>query len=440
MTPISSPCIRGGFEELSRHVRQFTPQWAAKETGVDADRITAFARAYAITKLAMIVLGGSSIHKGSNAWHAARAVSCLPALVGSYGIAGGGLGSRHAATAHGAGFATIAAADRRPPGNYIPNQMSEIAAALGDGRVRVLVLFGVNMLSSFADTGSVAAGLERLDLVVCHELFMNETTRRFADVVLPGTAWLEDVGCKATHTHLYLMERILPPAGETRATQDVLKGLADRLGITDFYPWASQEELIDAVLDHPATGGATIASLRANGGRAPLKISHVAYPDRRFHTPSGKIEFYSARAVEAGLPPLPVYEARPRPAADDYPLALCQGRTLTQFHAFYDHGQALPILAQRDAGAQLWISPDDATGRELSEGDAIRVYNRRGTFSAKAHITDRIPPGVVWMRDGCVGSNQVTSGAPVLPEKALGLFHFTVGQAEYRAMVEVEAA
>ncbi|MBV9377014.1 MAG: molybdopterin-dependent oxidoreductase, partial [Alphaproteobacteria bacterium] len=73
-----------GFEELSRHVRQFTPEWAARETGIDADRIAAFARAYATTKPAMIVLGGSSIHKGGNAWHAARAVSCLPALVGSY--------------------------------------------------------------------------------------------------------------------------------------------------------------------------------------------------------------------------------------------------------------------------------------------------------------------------------------------------------------------
>ncbi len=41
------------------------------------------------------------------------------------------------------------------------------------------------------------------------------------------------------------------------------------------------------------------------------------------------------------------------------------------------------------------------------------------------------------MRDGCVGMNRVTSGAPVLPEKALGLFHFTVGQAEFGAMVEV---
>jgi anaerobic selenocysteine-containing dehydrogenase len=429
-----------GFEELSRHISQFSPEWAANETGIEAGCITAFARVYATTKPAMIVLGGSSLHKGSNAWHAARAVSCLPALVGSYGIAGGGLGSRHAATAHGAGFATITAADRRPTGTYIPNQMSEIAAALGDGRVRVLLLFGTNMLSSFADSRGIAAALDKLDLVVCHELFMNETTRRFADVVLPGTAWLEDVGCKATHTHLYLMDKILQPTGETRPTQDVLKELADRLGVEDFYPWASQEELIDAMLDHPATGGTTVASLRRNGRRKALKVSHIAYPDRRFHTPSGKIEFYSARAAQAGLPPLPVHEAGSRRGSSDYPLALCQGRTLTQFHAFYDHGEALPMLARRDAGAQLWVSPRDAAARKLSEGDAIRVYNRRGAFAAKAHITDRIPPGVVWMRDGCVGLNQVTSGAAVLPEKALSFFHFTVGQAEYEAMVEVEAA
>jgi anaerobic selenocysteine-containing dehydrogenase len=432
-----------GFAELARHVRDFSPEWAANETGIVADRIIAFARTYATTKPAMIVLGGSSVHKSANAWHAARAVSCLPALVGSYGVPGGGLGSRHAAAAHGAGFATIAAADRRPAGTYIPNQMSEIAAALDDGRVRALLLFGVNMLSSYADSGRVAAALKKLDLIVCHELFTNETTRRFADVVLPGTAWLEDVGCKATHTHLYLMDRILEPAGDARPAQDVLKGLAGRLGVADFYPWASQEELIDAVLDHPATGRATVAALRAKGGTMALNVSHVAYPTRKFHTPSGKIEFYSERAEEAGLPPLPVHQARAHPlprAAAEYPLALCQGRTLTQFHAFYDHGQALPMLAERDPGPQLWISPDDAARRGLAAGDAIRVYNRRGAFAAKAHVTDRIPAGVVWMRDGCVGLNEVTSGAPVLPEKALGLFHFTVGQAEYGAMVEVEAA
>lgn len=426
-----------GFDELSRHVRPFTPEWAEGETGIAAGDIAALARAYATTKPAMILLGGSSLHKGANSWHAARAVSCLPALVGGYGVAGGGLGSRHGAAAHGAGFASIAAAERRPPGTYVPDQMSEIAAALSDGRVRVLLLFGANLLSSYADSGRVAAALEGLDLVVCHELFMNETTRRVADVVLPGTAWLEDLGCKATHTHLYLMDRILEPAGEARPTQDVLKGLADRLGVEDFYPWSSQEELLDAILDHPATGRATVAALRAQGGRAALNVSHVAYPTRRFHTSSGRIEFHSARAEAAGLPPLPIHVASTQA---DYPLALCQGRTLTQFHAFYDHGRALPMLAERDPGPQLWISPEDAARRALAEGAAIRVYNGRGAFAATAHVTERIPAGVVWMRDGVPGLNRVTSGGPVLPETALGLLPFTVGQAEYEARVEVEAA
>ena len=186
-----------------------------------------------------------------------------------------------------------------------------------------------------------------------------------------------------------------------------------------------------------------MALLRASGGIKALNVSHVAYPTREFHTPSGKIEFYSARAAQAGLPPLPVYEPRPHVparATDKYPLALCQGRTLTQFHAFYDHGRALPMLSKRDPGPQLWISSSDAAKRRLSEGDAIRVYNDRGAFVATARVTDRIPTGVVWMRDGCVGLNQVTSSKPVLPEAALRLFQFTVGQAEYDAMIEVEAA
>jgi anaerobic selenocysteine-containing dehydrogenase len=320
--------------------------------------------------------------------------------------------------------------------------MSEITAALGDGRVRVQLIFGSNMLSSFADTENVAAALDKLDLIVCHDLFMNETTRRFADIVLPGTAWLEDIGCKATQTHVYLMDRVMEPAGEARPVQEVLKGLADRLGVDDFYPWASQEEVLDAVLDHPATAGATVASLRANGGKSALMVSQIAHPTRKFATPSGKIEFYSARAEDAGLPPLPVHAAKPpanRASAADYPLSLCQGRTLTHFHAFYDHGQALPTLAARDPGAELWISPGDAQARNLADGDPVQVYNQRGAFEAKALLTNQIPAGVIWMRDGCLGMNRVTSGAPILPENALGLFRFSVGQAEYNAMVDVKA-
>jgi anaerobic selenocysteine-containing dehydrogenase len=179
-----------------------------------------------------------------------------------------------------------------------------------------------------------------------------------------------------------------------------------------------------------------VAALRAEGGMRPLRISHVAYPDRRFDTPSGKVELSSERAVALGLPALPVYVAR---SASVYPLTLQQGRTLTHFHGFYDHGRALPTLARIDPEPRLWISPADAAAREVADGAAIRIHNERGELRARAHVTDRISAGTVWMRDGWEGLNVLTSGASVLPDAAVDIFGFSAGQATFDASIDVAA-
>jgi anaerobic selenocysteine-containing dehydrogenase len=424
-----------GFEELALHVRRYTPSWAAEITGVEASQIVALARRYAAIRPAMIVLGGSSIHKGSNGWQAGRAISCLPALTGKLGIPGCGLGPRHGSNSHGQALNSITADERRPPGIYIPNQMSELTEALNDGRVQVMMMFGANMAASFPSAERVATGMSRAELVVSYDLFMNDSVRRFADVVLPGTAWLEQIGCKSTNTHLYLMEPALEPPGETRPLSWILRRLGERLNVTDFFPWSNEAGLIDAILHHPSTGHASVASLRAQGGFAPLEISHVAHPDHRYSTPSGKVEFVSARAADFGLPPLPVHE--PSIREPQYPLTLAQGRTLVHFHSFYDNGQALPSLAALETEPCLWLSPADAAERSIVDGAPIRVYNDRGGFEARALVTDQMAPGAVWMRDGWEGLNQVTSDDPVLPDAAVDIYGFAAGQARYEALVEV---
>lgn len=333
-------------------------------------------------------------------------------------------------------MANLTAAERRPEGMRIPNQMSRITEALLDGGMKVLFLLGTNMLSSFAESGRVAEGLDRADLVIGYDLFMNDTLRQYADVVLPSTCWLEELGCKVTNTHMYLMEPALPAPGETRPLHWILNALAGRLDVADFYPWSSEEEVIDAILDHPFTGHATVASLRERDGIGELNTSHVAYPTHEFSTPSGKVEFFSQRAADLGLPPLPAHqEASP----SSFPLALCQGRTLAHFHAFYDSGRALPALAKNDPEPRLWIAPADAEARGLADGAAIRIYNDRGEFHAKAQVTDQMPTGAVWIRDGWPGLNQLTSGSPVLPDKAVNLFPFSAGQATFETMVQVTA-
>ena len=428
-----------GFDAVAAHVAAHGPAWAAPITGVPAERIAALARRYATTRPATIVLGGSSMHKGAGTWTGARAVGCLPALTGNVGIPGGGLGPRHGGPSHGQGLANIGADDRRPVDGRIPNQMERITDSMLDGRVRVMLLLGTDMLSSFADTGRVAEGLARTDLVVAYDLFLNDTARRFADVVLPATAWLEELGCKSTNTHLYLMPRALDPPGAAKPIAWVLQELARRLDVEDFFPWAGESGPLDAILDHPATGHATAASLAAEGGIRALRVSPVAHPDLKFPTPSGKIELYSERAVSLGLPPLPVYEP---PADSPYPLVLQQGRTLTHFHGFYDHGRALPTLAKADPEPMLWISPADASARSLANGAAIRIHNERGAMQARAHVTDKIPAGTVWMRDGWAGLNELTAGTPVLDDATVDAFHalgFSGGQAAFDARVEVEA-
>lgn len=426
-----------GFEALIRHLEPMTPEWAEAQTGVPAQQVVALARSYATTRPAMIVIGGSSLHKGTNTWQAARAIGCLPGLTGNFGIPGGGIGPRHGGRSHGVGFNDVSAADRRPPGTYIPNQMEAIVEALESGAVKVFFSLGSNVLSSFADTNRVRAALAKADLVVAYDVFSNQLIREAADIVLPGTIWLEEIGAKSTNTHVHLSDRVLPAAGAARPVYELYKGLAKRLGIDDVYPWSDQEAAMNDVLDHPATGHATVEALRANGGRVALKVSHVAYPTLEFTTPSGKIEFYSERAKCLSLPPLPM------PAAKDENrdgLMLAHGRTFAHFHSFYDHARALPTLADRETDPDLWIAPWDAEARDIADGEAIEVSNTLGVFKARAKVTRRVPDGTVWIRDGWPGLNVLTDGTSVLPDTALSEFPFSVGQNNYGARVEIRSA
>ncbi len=435
-----------GFAEFAAHVQQYTPEWASEITGIEPERIRDLARRYATQTPAVIVLGGSSMFKHQNGWEPARAISCLPALTGQFGVAGGGLGQRHGANPESVSFADIladlpASSRKMPAEAEIPSHMTTITEALGAGQLDVLLLLGSNMLSMYSDANELACGLAQVKLIVSYDLFMNATARQFADLVLPATAWLEDIGLKQTATHIYLMERALAPVGESRSLIRLVRELAQRLSIENVFPWRDEEDYVNALLATQKTESGeplTVAVLRQHGGYWQKNgLSHIAYQDHRFSTPSKKIEFWSERAHQAGLSPLPTYTV---PQGDAYPLRFCQGRTLTAFHSYFDEGRALPTLARANPGPQLWIHPQDAQKRAIASGTPIMISNQRGAFEASAYVTEDILPGAVWMRDGWVGVNRVTGGAPTVPLVANDIVPgIPGGQATYDAWVEVSA-
>ncbi len=449
-----------GFDELAAHLAALTPEWAAAHTGLDAREIRDLARLYARVRPGMIVLGGSSMFKHRQGWEPARAIGILPALTGQLGVPGGGLGPRHRSFPTSDGFADLSALDRRPPGSYVPSHMPSIARLIEQAGLDVLFLLGTDLLSSFADTGHLERQLEKVGLIVAFDIFANDTIRRVADIVLPGTVWLEELGLKDTATHLYFMERAIEARGQARSLIEVLRELARRIPIPGFFPWSSVEEYVAAYLAPQHGGTLTVEALRQQRGIVERSgLYHVPYATHHYPTPSGKIELRSDRAAAAGLPALPTFTP-PDPASEPVPprkgsgapasphgsmaaaprgLELRQGRTLTAFHAFYDAGRVIPTLAKADPEPDLWIHPDDAAPRGISAGQPIELWNDRGALCARAHVTTDMRPGAVWMRDGWPGLNRLTSGAACLSPEASDAIDPRIpgGQAAYDARVEV---
>lgn len=87
----------------------------------------------------------------------------------------------------------------------------------------------------------------------------------------------------------------------------------------------------------------------------------------------------------------------------------------------------------------MWLSPADAQARGIADGAAIRIYNPRGAMAARAHVTERMLPGAVWMRDGWPELNQLTGGGAVLPDSVVDAFAFSAGQSRFDAAVDVVA-
>ncbi len=424
-----------GFAALKEHVSGFTPERASAITGVSKADIEQLALTFSQHRAAMIVLGGSSMHKSSHGWTGARAISCLPALTGSVAIPGGGMGPRHGAPSHAQGLQHLQPDHPTRCADVIPDQMAAMTEAMLNGKIKTLLLTGTNMLSSFANSNRLREALQQVPMIICHDLFENDTIREVADIVLPATAWVEQLGCKMTHTHIYLMDQVIRPRGDAQSLSTLLQKLASDLSVDDFYPWQSDEQMINAVLDHPATGSATVAQMRVENGYRALKGDGIAHADLKFPTPSGKLEFYSATAKKLGLPPLPEY--RPVEIAAEYPLIFRQGRTLTHFHSFYDHGRVIPALHKLDQTPILWISTSDSQARGISDNDNVRLFNERGQFTAVAKVTEKIQPGTVWMRDGWEGVNRLTDDSAALPDNATRQFAFGVGQSSYDAFIEV---
>ncbi|MBL8171568.1 MAG: molybdopterin-dependent oxidoreductase, partial [Acidobacteria bacterium] len=395
---------------------------------------------------------------------AVRTVACLPALIGSWRDAAGGMLLSTSGT-----FGMNTTALARPDliwNNPRTINMSALGDALTgfqrvqkfnaqgaptetleplDPPVRAIYVYNTNPVAVAPDSRKVIAGFQREDLfTVVHEIFQTDTAD-YADILLPATTQLEQWDVHRAYGHMYVVlnQPAIAPIGEAKPNREVFRLLAERMGFTDDCFKDSDQELIRQAISspNPRMQGITLEALKEKGWqRLNVPERFAPFAEGNFPTPSGKCEFFSETLAKQGIDPLPVYIA-PRETVLDapqlarkYPLAVISPPA----HNFLNSSFAnLPSFLKAEKEPHLDIHPNDAGLRGIKDGDRVRIFNDRGDFKAKARVTDKARPGVVvalsvwWKKlsgDGC-NANDVTSQ---------GLTDLGAAATFYDALVEVE--
>jgi len=404
---------RPAFQMLADLANHYMPEKVTELTGVSSKSIGSLAREYATSKPAAILINCGLRYKNSG--NAYRAIVTLGAITGNIGVMGGGtiagmisLGRFNAPQLKFNDLPILFPNKARP--QLVPLAKSFQCMITGKPYpIKALILYGVNLLHTFPNpqrwTEEVFPNVE---LIVVNDIFMTATAE-YADYVLPDCTIFErediDIGYGG---HIVLLEKAIEPMYECRPPIYFWSELARRLGFGEYFD-KTIEEWIEFRLtsgDPSITGIEPPLTLERLKKEKMVRVNvpreiHHPFLDKKFLTPSGKIEFYCEELVPAG-DALPVFREQlesPRSAlAEKYPLVFNTANNRFFMHTMFANDSA--ILKSYKIEPHISINPQDAEKRGIKDGDVVSVYNDRGSCKVKAMINEAVPPGVVHIPHG----------------------------------------
>ena len=266
------------------------------------------------------------------------------------------------------------------PGLRIPNMLD----AAVDGEFKAIYIQGEDVLQSDPNTRHVAAGLEAMELVVVHDLFLNETAN-YAHVFLPGSTFLEKDGTFTNaERRIQRVRKVMAPRNDL-ADWEVTQALANALGLDWSYTHPSQI-MGEIAAVTPSFAGVSYAKLDDLGS--------VQWPCND-KAPEGTPVMHTDGFVRGkGRFVITEYVPTDERTGPRFPLLLTTGRILSQYNVGAQTRRTENVRWHEED--RLEIHPHDAEQRGVKNGDWVKVASRAGETTLRALITDRVAVGVVY--------------------------------------------
>jgi sulfite reductase (NADPH) flavoprotein alpha-component len=278
------------------------------------------------------------------------------------------------------------------------------------GEVKACWIICTNPVASVPNRKIVIEGLQKAELVIAQDAFLDTETNRYADILLPGALWAEAEGVMInSERNITLMQEAVQPPGDAMADWEIIARVAREMGFNEGFNFTSAAEVFDEIRKsyNPKTGydlrGVSYERLRVEplqwpcadedstrnpirylntGINQPLKlIADGSAPLLQFATDSGKAIFHARPHVDPAEMP-----------SADFPMILNTGRVQHQWHTLTKTGK-IPTLNKLNPGTFVEIHPQDATELGIKNKDKVEIRSRRGYAILPAVVTDRVQPG-----------------------------------------------
>jgi len=394
-----------GFEEFLKHINSLDIDYLADVAGVDKQQVKEAAIAYATANNSMEFhgLGVTEHEQGSKT---VMLIADLAMITGNIGRRGVGVnplrGQNNVQGAadmgcqphQGAGYFPVA--DKKIQEFYTEKygvvhptkaglKIPEIFDAAINKEVKGLWIIGEDIVQTDPNSAHVVKAMEALDLLVVQEIFMSETAK-LADVVLPGTTFLEKDGTFTnTERRVQRVNKAAEPLPGTKPDGVIVTEMMQKLGYDQ--PVYDADQVLAEVADVvPFFKGITRERLGKFGLQWPVKEDGTdtkILHEKEFKLGKGRLKSFNWQE-----------STELKKNKKEYPLILTTSRVLQHYNAATMTRRTKNLkLVDEDI---LLVHPNDAKSRELNTGDIARLYSGRGEVSLKVEVTDKVKEGIVF--------------------------------------------
>ncbi|MBT7149451.1 MAG: formate dehydrogenase subunit alpha, partial [Thiotrichales bacterium] len=395
-----------GGEEFLEQIINLDVDEMAKISGLDKEDVRAVAIAYASAENAM-EFHGLGVTEHSQGTKTVMLISNLAMMTGNLGRPGVGVnplrGQNNVQGAadmgcqphHGPGYLWMEQKEVQDfyedklglptpttPGRKIP----EMFDGAIDGSLKALWIFAEDVVQTDPNTHHVVKAMQGLDLLVVQEIFMSETAK-MADVVLPGTTFLEKSGTFTnTERRIQQVNAAVKPLPGTKTDGQIIVEMMRKLGF-DQPDFDAAEVLKEVSSVVSFFEGVTWEGLGANpkGLQWPVnkkgedtQILHIG----EFKRGKGKFHYHDWKESEE----LTKHK-------NEYPFILTTSRELQHYNcATMTRRTSNVDILPKDV---IMLNPKDAKAKDLISGDRATLKSDRGEITLDVEVTDRVKKGVV---------------------------------------------